>query len=420
MLRLSLVFVFCVPTFALADSEGQARLDALAKHYGKLPGYADEGEVRTELKLDGKPISRVQTLNLKFARPNKIDLDAGTVRLVSDGTTQTVIVNPLKTIESAPAPKVFRPGLIADNAMAAGILAGPAGFPTRLILGLLSTDGPGPLIAELAMTPKAEGERELDGVTYQILLLDSATGADLRVWMTSQDALIKFIDVSSANAPIDDPIPGVKVEILGQRWATKSVKTDAIAAGSFTFEPPKEFVKLAALADGPKPEKPLPKAEPEHKLVGKPAPDFSLTVLDGPGKTKTVTKADLAGKVVILDFWATWCGPCIAEMPDIQAMIEGYDKAKQDVVFVALSIDEEQNVRKLVEDKLKEQDLILTGRPTGMVALDTNTKVSRAYDVEAIPFVVVMDQQGIIRHVHVGLTKRAVFEQEIDALLKAK
>ena len=43
------------------------------------------------------------------------------------------------------------------------------------------------------------------------------------------------------------------------------------------------------------------------RLLGKPAPEFTLTVLDGPGKTRTITKAELAGKVVVIDFWATWC-----------------------------------------------------------------------------------------------------------------
>ena len=60
------------------------------------------------------------------------------------------------------------------------------------------------------------------------------------------------------------------------------------------------------------------------RRVGKPAPDFTLTLLDGPGKTKTVTKAELAGKVVVIDFWATWCGPCMKELPEIQKLIDSY------------------------------------------------------------------------------------------------
>jgi thiol-disulfide isomerase/thioredoxin len=62
--------------------------------------------------------------------------------------------------------------------------------------------------------------------------------------------------------------------------------------------------------------------------VGKPAPDFSLTLLDGPGKVKTITKAELAGKVVLIDFWATWCGPCLMELPEIQKLIENYGESR--------------------------------------------------------------------------------------------
>ena len=420
MIRLTLFMILslAVSLAARADAEGQAVLDALAKKYGNLPGYGDEGRVTSEFKVGGESVSLVQPVRIKFSKPNLVDIDTENVRLVSNGKTQTVIVGPLKTLETEPAPLVFRPAMIADNAMASGILALPSVQPARLILSLLSADGPAPLMAELAMTPKLEAERELGGVKYQILSLDSATGADLRVWIAPSTSLIAFIDILPADSPGQDPVPGVKVEFLSQRWSSPTVKTEQLAPASFAVESPKGFIKLAALADGPKLEK--PKAEPDHKLVGKPAPDFTLTVLDGPGKTKTMTKAQLAGKVVVLDFWATWCGPCIEELPDIQAMITSYDKAKRDVLFVALSIDEDDDVRKLVEKKLKDLELDLSGLPTGIVALDTDGKVAKTYDVEAIPFVIIMDRQGIIRHVHVGLTKRDVFQTEIDALLDMK
>ena len=73
-----------------------------------------------------------------------------------------------------------------------------------------------------------------------------------------------------------------------------------------------------------------------------------------------MTKADLAGKVVMIDFWATWCGPCLMELPEVQKMVEAYAKDKKDVVIVALSQDSKPSelaeVRKLIEKTLESEE----------------------------------------------------------------
>ena len=140
-----------------------------------------------------------------------------------------------------------------------------------------------------------------------------------------------------------------------------------------------------------------------------------------------MSKADLAGKVVLLDFWATWCGPCLTEMPDVQVLIEAYGKAKKDVVVVALSIDQVETgdlaeARNSVESTLKQKRLTLMpeGNPVGLVGVDPLQKVAETFGVKAIPFVVLIDAKGIIRFVHVGVTTKDVFEEEIDGLLNPK
>jgi peroxiredoxin len=132
-----------------------------------------------------------------------------------------------------------------------------------------------------------------------------------------------------------------------------------------------------------------PVTTPPDAGIGEPAPDFSLAALDG----ATVRLALLRGKIVIVDFWATWCGPCVAALPALMKVTRKFED--RGVVLLAVNQSEE---REAVARFLERKDWDLR------VLLDQDGAAGRAYGVEAIPRTVIIDRAGIVRHVQVGLS----------------
>jgi peroxiredoxin len=123
-------------------------------------------------------------------------------------------------------------------------------------------------------------------------------------------------------------------------------------------------------------------------VTGAPAPDFTLEDLDG----NPVRLADLEGQVVLLNFWATWCGPCRLEMPALQAR---YDALKaQGFTVLAVNMDEPRD-----DAALFAQDLGLSFP----VLLDPGASVNDLYRVRGYPTTYIVDREGLISRQHVGI-----------------
>ncbi len=132
------------------------------------------------------------------------------------------------------------------------------------------------------------------------------------------------------------------------------------------------------------------------------APAFSLTDTEG----KPLNLADLKGKVVLLDFWATWCAPCKVEIPHFVEMQKKY--GPQGLQIVGLSIDDDAKPVREFTQKM------------GMnypVALADEKLTTQYGGILGLPVAFVIDKNGNIVAKHVGETKPEVFEQEIQKLL---
>lgn len=140
----------------------------------------------------------------------------------------------------------------------------------------------------------------------------------------------------------------------------------------------------------------------ESQLVGKPAPAFELDLLTG-GKFKL---ADHKGHVLVLDFWATWCGPCLAAMPQVERAVR--DFSDQGVQLVAVNLEE---APKAIKSMLERHKLDVT------VALDRDGVVAGKYQASAIPQTVIIDREGKIVRVFIG--GGAQLEDQIRTALRS-
>ncbi|HEX8376379.1 MAG TPA: redoxin family protein [Pedobacter sp.] len=140
---------------------------------------------------------------------------------------------------------------------------------------------------------------------------------------------------------------------------------------------------------------------------GAKAPNFNLKDLTG----KSVSIKDFKGKVVYLDIWASWCGPCLKEMPYIKVLKEKYKD--QQLEIISISIDTKQEAW-----KKKISDLNLTGIQLIDDLGSTKSKIAKDYRIAGVPHFVLIDKNGKIASASAPLPSNTKLEEEINKLLK--
>ena len=145
----------------------------------------------------------------------------------------------------------------------------------------------------------------------------------------------------------------------------------------------------------------------EPLTVGKPAPDFSLPDLND----KTVRLSDYRGKVVFLNFWATWCKPCREEMPSMEVLHKNFER--DGFVVLAVSIDR-------VTTKKDIPPFVNSMNLTFPILVDSWGQTDKRYKLMGVPETYIIDQEGILREKVIGPRDWTVLDnlKNITALLK--
>jgi thiol-disulfide isomerase/thioredoxin len=320
---------------------------------------------------------------------------ADEAEMFSDGTTKSVylVTNKQYIQEKAPSSRETLIGLMPGGMM---------GLGSMWLAGFLSNDKA--MLDQLTgieYVGQEKDEADASGKTMLDHLLLHYREFDLDVWLQTGDKplLQRFrMDLAKSVGQVQGhgAAPNVTVAFQFSNWQPE-VK---IADERFAFTPPDGVTRYEpASKDG---------AEDESALLKKPAPDFTLGLLDG----SKLNLAALKGKkIVILDFWATWCGPCRMAMPVVAQVAKEY--ANRDVVLYAVNQRETpEQIRAFLEKAQLEVS----------VALDRDAKVGSVYGANAIPRMVVIDKNGIVQAVHAGMSPalKDDLTEELNGILEGQ
>jgi len=354
--------------------------EALKKHRS----YQYEAKMAMDMSMGSNPIHMSITSSTAVVNPDKMRIELkgpmGEVTIVADGEYTWVYIPVLKQYTKKAA--ISSPQALSESFGMGNITDPSIAIGDAKILGEESIEVDGNKYVcwvveiKLKKMPQLEGAELTDGVIT--VWIDKDLKIDWKMTMS----------VKMQGGPMPGPVE-MKLERI-----KRALKLDVDLPDSlFRFTPPEGAKEMAEVA-GPHPMK-------TPNLAGKPAPEFRVKSLAG----ETFDSASLKGKVVLLDFWATWCGPCRKEMPMVEKIHQEFkDKG---LVVLALNVGEE---RETVEKYLK------TAKVTYPVALTTDSDVVSAFQVNALPTYVVIDPDGNIAAYQVGSAGEAALR---EALAKA-
>jgi thiol-disulfide isomerase/thioredoxin/outer membrane lipoprotein-sorting protein len=171
--------------------------------------------------------------------------------------------------------------------------------------------------------------------------------------------------------------------------------TGEVDESLFSYTPPEDATEYESLADY---YETIAGVVGQHPLLGQPAPPLKTKTLGG----EKFALEKLAGKVVVLDFWATWCTPCIAAIPILKEVTDEF--ADKDVVLLALNTGEK---KEKIQEFLKEHELDVE------VLLDPDGKIADAFQADAIPLTIVIGKTAEIESVHVGFPGVEALQQRL-------
>jgi peroxiredoxin len=383
---------------ARVSDEARGLLEKVAGAYQKLKSLELAGRVTLATDDGTQQRTHEASFESAFAAPNKFRHQIKDQPVL--GSTGE------KVYGYSPADNVYFSEEAAKEKVSVGDLPKEQAALLRAqspsLVMAISKDPAGEMMEDVEEISLGEPE-QIDGKQHPALKLAVDGGERMTVLVDPETHLIRRASTDLRAVLEKQGRAGMKAALYTVDYTT--VKPDAaVAEDRFAWAPPagaRDLAKMASARRG------SAGGDGEASaLVGAEAPDFTLDGMDG----KPVTLSDLKGSVVVLDFWATWCGPCVVAMPHL-------DKVYQDLKGDGLKV----YAVNLREGPEKVKDFMETKGLSLPVLYDKEGEVAKQYGVQGIPTQVVVGKDGTVKKVIVGYDPngdeklRALLAEEIGA-----
>ncbi len=394
---------------ATISPEAAPVLDRFLSWYGSAPGMSTV--VTQKMENPGMPPMTAKT-HVAILKPNLFKLRTSTegggdvpmalpnIEVISNGKAMVQAMPELTSWSESAAPADLA---VANQSLTIGSEAGPA----SLVFDLASPNARQQILDELESVEYAgkEGDHDL----LRLMSKKDPQGMMPQIPMTltvgPKDAA--WITKLAIKVPAEYAMQGMPEEWVIHFTEWKKLADTPEVRTSFNWTPPSNWTRVDNLMEtlmGGMGNMPPESGAPEshHPMIGKPAPNFTLASMDG----TDVSLESLSGKIIILDFWATWCGPCRQGLP---VLMEIADKRSSDgVVLWAIDIDEPKDT---IAAFLEQKKWNLP------VLLDSKGRVAAQYKVGGIPHTVVIDPEGTVRSVEIGFGGADMTRQQLNTLI---
>lgn len=363
---------------AKVSPEARALLDQMKAAYADLKSLTLDGTVTANFDVAGKKQNESMPFKSSFIAPNQFRHEGDQVLAGSTGERLFIYHTGENAYLAKSLPvkaEKFKDGELIPAQTDLLSSQNPS-------LGMaVSSDASAALLAGMASAEKG-ADVTIDGKPVPMLELKDENGVISTVLVDPQTHLLRRVSHDLKSYFESQGVPDVKLAEVVVAYTTVETSSEAVK-DQFAWDPPEGAreaqMESASASSG--------SDAPALALVGKPAPDFTLENLKGEKVTLSATK----GSVVVLDFWATWCGPCVMSLPHLQQIAK--DTEKDGVKVFAVNQQ---------EDKDTVEQFMQTNQYTLSALLDIEGKTGEAFKVTGIPQTVVIGKDGTVRKVFIG------------------
>ncbi len=353
------------------------------------------------IKLNGEVRQQMPAATVRFLSeaPNRLN-----VTVIEDPTPTTLMVSDGKKFYSMRSEKAFlridAPKDFAALMENSAINFGPV--DNLWMPMVMAGNDPGTELLEAATKSELVDREKLED-RPAVHVRFTGAGQLFDLWLSTDEKpeILKLqCDMSEALKSANPGLPpDTKLEFLISQTFKKWVIDGKLPEDAFAFTPPKD-------AKGYDSQEELEEAmRPPPPLLGETAPAFVLATMEDKKFDFSVHK----GKdVVLLDFWATWCGPCRKGLPIVAGVVK--ELAAEGVVGYAVNLQEDADT---IKEFLKASPLDIR------IAMDEEGKVAELFQVSAIPHTVLIGKDGLVQAVHIGFSDEETFKAQLTGQLKS-